>query len=673
MTADSQKLSRCPARLHLLACVLIAFSSGASLASTLPDERDFLGAMPTVTSATRLTESLLNTPAAVTIIDRDLIEASTVLTIPDLLRLVPGFQVAHATGAVTTATRHGVADQLERRFEVMVNGNAVYVPVNASMEWNLLGIPIENVERIEVVRSPNAPAFGGNATFGSINIITRDPLELSGGYLRGTVGSLETRMGVARLGGRLGDMDSVASIQYSEDDGFADVNDHKRITNLRFHGNLGIGLHNTLDIELGYSQGEVGADGETAELEPFRDRRLRGSYQSLTWRNKRPNGEGFRLALSHQATMEDDSYPVYVAPDLFLELGFYNSDAERFDVEFEQWIKPTPSLRLLWGGGARYDIVKSDLYLASNDGEVSAWTGRVLAAAEWKPIDRITVNLNALSEFSEVADTYTSPRLGLNWRIAQGQAVRVSASRNYRVFGVSEQVSDYQLVLSDGTVLGQLFLSTGPGLKPERVDSVELGYLFDLPLRGLSFDLTLFYEQLEDAGAALRDPENTTIWRDRGGHWTTRGVEGQVRFRPDQKTLIFGSYAWAKTKGSEPTRLDINGMPVDWESLNDTTPEHTLALQMSRELTRGLSGTLALFHISDMRWLGEGGPVDAYTRIDAKLTKSLKISDTELKVDLIVQNLTNAAYNEFRDDGVFKKAGNEFERRGFLQLSVDLP
>lgn len=63
----------------------------------------------------------------------------------------------------------------------------------------------------------------------------------------------------------------------------------------------------------------------------------------------------------------------------------------------------------------------------------------------------------------------------------------------------------------------QLFLATGPGAAPEQVDSLEFGYLFDRSLTGLSFDLSLFYERLKDAGAELLAPGRVRIRTDRGG------------------------------------------------------------------------------------------------------------------------------------------------------------
>jgi len=647
--------------------------TGSLSASELGSELDFFRRIPTVSSATRLENSVLDTPASVTIIDRDIIDASTATNIPDLLRLVPGFQVAHATGAQYTATYHGVSDQQERRLEVMVNGHSVYLPSHASVEWNLLGVALEDIERIEVVRTPNAPAFGGNAMFGSINIITRKPFELAGKHLRATVGSIGTGYGVARLGGRLGTMDVVGTLQYREDDGFDRIDDHKRIRNLRLHGTQDVGAFDTIDIEIGFSGGDVGADGVGSMLEPFRDLRLDDKYQSVTWRKSVPEGEGFRLAFVHREVSRNDRYQVSFSPDLSLPLGFFDEDSERFDLEFEQTLTPFDGWRFLWGAGARYDTIESDLYLADDGGMVSAWSARLLGTAEWRPIERVLVSVEALTEFHEIANTYTSPRIGATWRFADGQALRASASRNYRVFSSVEQLADYPLILSDGTYVRHLVRSTGPGLAPEKLTSYEVGYAADWADRGLSLDIRLFREEMRDIGSGARDPSRATVWSDRGGWWDTRGIETQLRFAPDRQTLLVGSYSYAETDGSSVTQIDSAGKPIAWQSLDDTTPRHTLALQLSRKFSQGWAGTLALYRVSDMRWLGEGGSVDAYTRLDAKIAKRFVVGGADAEIALIVQNLTGETYFEFRPDYVYEKPGNRFERRGFLQLSVLWP
>ena len=106
----------------------------------LPTEADYLAPIPTVSSAARLEKSLLEAGMSVTIIDRETIEASPAIEIPDLLRLVPGFQVAHATGAVFAAGYHGANDQWPRRMEVMVDGRSVYLNTISGVEWSALGL-----------------------------------------------------------------------------------------------------------------------------------------------------------------------------------------------------------------------------------------------------------------------------------------------------------------------------------------------------------------------------------------------------------------------------------------------------------------------------------------------------------------------------------------------------
>ena len=656
-----------------LAAIGFAVAAPAAGADELASEMDFFRPIAVVSSATRLTNSVLDTPASVTVIDRKLIAMSTATTIPDLLRLVPGFQVGMATGNLYTATYHGVSDQLERRLEVMVNGQSVYLATNASVDWNLLGVALEDIERIEVVRSPNAPTYGSNAIFGSINIVTRQPFALRGKYLRLTGGSIDTASGVVRLGGRAGPFDAVATLQYTEDTGFARVDDDKQVTNLRVHATRQLGLHDVLDIELGLSGGEIGADGVGSFLEPFRDNRLRDNYQKMEWRRSDSVDTGYRAAFYHRYTSQDDSYRVYLAPDLYAPLGFAYGSAERYDLELEQRLVPATNWRLLWGGAARYTVAKSDLYFARTGGKVSEWTGRVFVNAEWRPHAAWLFNFGALTDFHEAADTYTSPRIAVNWRFARMQALRASISRNYRVFSAPEQLADYPVVLSDGTYVRHLIRTDGPGLAPERLTSYELGYHAESPGAGLSFDFKLYYEDMRDKSSGARDPDRVTVWSDKGGDWNTRGGELQLTVRPRPDTVVLASYAYAETDGEEFTQIDADGNPLVWRSLDDTTPRHTLALQVSHEFTPAWSGTLAAFHVSDMRWQGEGGPVDGYTRLDLKVARQFKVDRTQGELALIVQNLTDDPYFEFRPDDVYEKSGNVFERRTFLQLRLQAP
>ncbi|MBK5915500.1 hypothetical protein CCR84_14450 [Rhodocyclus purpureus] len=58
-------------------------------------EDDFLGELPAVVSATRMRQSLADTPASMTIIDQEMIRDSGAWDVADLFRLVPGMYVAY--------------------------------------------------------------------------------------------------------------------------------------------------------------------------------------------------------------------------------------------------------------------------------------------------------------------------------------------------------------------------------------------------------------------------------------------------------------------------------------------------------------------------------------------------------------------------------------------------
>ncbi|MBI3187867.1 MAG: TonB-dependent receptor plug domain-containing protein, partial [Gammaproteobacteria bacterium] len=78
-----------------LPCQVFAVSDTDVLALS---DQSYADDLPIVLSATRLSQPISEAPVAMTVIDRDMIEASGARNIPDVLRLVPGFQVGYFDG-----------------------------------------------------------------------------------------------------------------------------------------------------------------------------------------------------------------------------------------------------------------------------------------------------------------------------------------------------------------------------------------------------------------------------------------------------------------------------------------------------------------------------------------------------------------------------------------------
>ena len=675
----------------LTASMLLAASNAAMPASEwLPTEDDYFATIPTVTSAARLEKSRLELGMSVTVIDREMIEASPATTIPDLLRLVPGFQVAHATGSVFAPGYHGVSDQWPRRMEVMVDGRSVYLNTIAAVEWSALGIAIEDIERIEVVRGPNAPTFGSNAVFGSINIVSRAPFLMTGKFLRGTFGSKDTNNAVARWAGKLGGWESSLTAQYRSDEGFDNVDDRMRLGDLRFRGDYQVGATDSLSVQLGLTDGELGADGVAGDVwNKPRDRDVRSHHQQLTWSRQGADGGGYGVNFSHNYFDQEDSYsvdisnsPTYLPPPYpsayptgsSATHGFYEATSERYDLEFQHTLKPGDDWRLAWGFGGRYDRVSSDLLLGDIS-EVDSYSGRLFGSFEWKPTDRLSFSLDALTEAHEAYGSNTSPRVGLNWLASDTRSFRASASRSYRVYSLLSRYIDHSIYPDPPIIPGlgfPLTKSRSPDdFTPEKVTAYEVGYMEQWRDLGLSLDVRLFHERLDDSGVGLESP-GPAIWRDAGGGWNTKGVDVQLDYRPTPATRLTGAYSWAKSDGKLATEADSDGDISRYESLDDATPLNTLSLLLSHRLNPQWSGSLALYHMDEVRWRGEGSEVDGYTRLDLKLAREFAMKGSQAEVALIVHNLTGEDYNEFRVPSTYGREGNVFDRRAYVQLSIQL-
>lgn len=135
---------------------------------------------PVVLTPARLRQPQSQAPASVTIIDRELIEASGAREIYQLMQLVPGMAALKVDGNIPTVSYHGTQARDVRRMLVMIDGRSQYKPGLARVLWNDLPIEIEDIERIEVTRGPASAAYGANAFQGVINIVTRHPDDVVG-------------------------------------------------------------------------------------------------------------------------------------------------------------------------------------------------------------------------------------------------------------------------------------------------------------------------------------------------------------------------------------------------------------------------------------------------------------------------------------------------------------
>ncbi|HTW46791.1 MAG TPA: TonB-dependent receptor [Acidobacteriaceae bacterium] len=133
-----------------------------------------------VTTVSKQPEEVWHTPAAVFVLTHDDIRRSGATTIPDLLRLVPGVQVAQEQSDQWAVGIRGFDGQFSRGLLVLIDGRSVYTPLFEGVYWDVQDLPLDDIDRIEVIRGPGGSVWGPNAVNGVINIITRSAADTQG-------------------------------------------------------------------------------------------------------------------------------------------------------------------------------------------------------------------------------------------------------------------------------------------------------------------------------------------------------------------------------------------------------------------------------------------------------------------------------------------------------------
>ncbi|MFI5126928.1 MAG: TonB-dependent receptor plug domain-containing protein, partial [Candidatus Acidiferrales bacterium] len=157
-----------------------------------------------VTSVSKKEQKLSRTASAIFVITQEDIRRSGATNIPDLLRMVPGLDVAQVNGSTWAISSRGFNDEAANKLLVMIDGRTVYSPLFNGVFWDAQQVPLEMIDRIEVIRGPGAAVWGANAVNGVINIITKKASDTQGGLISGGAGTYEQGFGTAQYGGRLG-------------------------------------------------------------------------------------------------------------------------------------------------------------------------------------------------------------------------------------------------------------------------------------------------------------------------------------------------------------------------------------------------------------------------------------------------------------------------------------
>jgi len=151
---------------HTLSLALALALPGVAAAEQAPTELDDV-----IVTATRTPVSIADSVVPVQVIDRDQIDRSQAGSVLDLLRGRAGLDFANqgGTGKLTSLFMRGTASN-----QVLVLVDGVRIGAATSGMPALQDLPVDQIERVEIVRGPRSSLYGSEAIGGVIQIFTRN-------------------------------------------------------------------------------------------------------------------------------------------------------------------------------------------------------------------------------------------------------------------------------------------------------------------------------------------------------------------------------------------------------------------------------------------------------------------------------------------------------------------
>lgn len=643
------------AELGLMAALLsmhVACAFGAS-----PDSKDdkddsgFLDEMPVVLSASRLAQPLDEVPAAMTVIDRQMIKESGAWDLSEVFRLVPGMYVAYHADRFyatdSTVAYHGlVTNTKSDRMQVLLDGRSVYSSLYGGVIWSDIPVLLDDVERIEIVRGPDSASFGANSFSGVINIITRHPAETQGQFASITAGNGRGE-GVYRFGGKSGGLSYRVSIADRDDQG-EDTNihnptsttpiwmvnkyDNKRIQQFNWRSDYQLDATNSFELQAGYN----GGPREMGELNDLHsdNKVARNHFEMLHWRKALDQGGELSVQVFNAV---ESSNGTFIDPT-----GIYIgvSRTQRNEVEVQHTFSPTASTRVVWGGSVRRDSAYSPYTLGVStdylfDTEYF-YLRRLFGNAEWRVQPNLTLNLGAMLENNSYTGTNITPRIAANWHVQPEHTLRAGFSTATRTPSIYEMAvwEDAHSPSNDPNL---------PALRPEHVKSMELGYLGNFS--DFNLDVRLFHDEYDEL-ISTKHPEVTHNLNT--GSAFSHGIEAQLKWRIDESTKLIYGVSHGKTDSNDVNKVIYShSLPNTMQSMMLT---HRFTPQWNASLM-GYSVTQTHFNDTDVDVsAGRYYYIPGTLRFDGRVSYAFELGRTRAELALIMLNMADQHYFEYRHD-----------------------
>lgn len=301
-----------------------------------------------VTLSSRKAEKIGESASAVLVLTHEDIKNSGVTSIPEALRLLPGFHVARVDANKWAISARGFSTIFANKLQVLMDGRSVYSPIFSGVFWESQDMILDDIDRIEVIRGPGASLWGANAVNGIINVISKSSQETQGFSIGLGKGAEEKSQLWIRYGSHIGEKTHYrVFFKYFDRDNLV-FSDREKAKDGWWMWRGGFRIDGkTSSVSHWTFQGELfqGCVGQTLILpfDPFRlnyTLPVRGGYLLACYQKQLSR----RSEVKIQASLDR-----YEREDSILVGGYYQNT----DIDFQHRIQFHPRYEMSWGVGYR--------------------------------------------------------------------------------------------------------------------------------------------------------------------------------------------------------------------------------------------------------------------------------------------------------------------------------
>jgi iron complex outermembrane receptor protein len=633
-----------------------------------------------VTSVSKMEQKLSRVAAAIFVISQEDIRRSGATNIPDLLRMVPGLDVAQINGSTWAIGSRGFNGQFANKLLVMVDGRTVYSPTFSGVFWDTLDLPLEDIERIEVIRGPGGSIWGANAVIGVISIFTKKASDTHGAVVEARGGNSVQGAGLVQYGWKLGKETDfrVYSTYFNQNHlldpaGQSGADGWHRFRS-GFRMDSALSVHDSLMVEGDLS---VGREGELGFMLP-----------AVT-------SPGF-VAVSEQINLADGSlesvwhHSFSARSDATLQFSFdqhirrdpLNPEIrDTYDFDFRNHLVLGDRNDFVWGLGYRdtADAIGGSLTVAMNPASRSLQLVNSFLQDEIALVpNRLYLTIGTKFEHNDYTGFELTPSVRATWAINDRHMVWTSISRALR----APSRNDTNLVLNIGEFTAPdgtptlLRLLGNPNFHDERLIAYEAGYRTMLSRR-ISIDITGYLDdwdnlQTTEPSGSFFEPtplpahQVQTLLYENLMYGETHGIEISANWKVTQRwTLSPGGAFVQQVMHTGPRSADTGTVPF----VDGSVPHHEIQLRSHFDWRPGLAWDTSAYFRSRLTNQGPLGnlTIPGDTRLDSGITWNPR--EGGFSASLVGQNLLKDHHPEFVDVNGSMQSG-QIKRSVYVKLTL---